>query len=119
MAVAGKEVMAICFPEDLSGYAVRLTCYSIILAILTIAKTSNRDLIKSVSGLGIGLSSTTAVLALRKNQDDDAIVQLETDAKMALAADRITALETIEAERIREHLTVELHNSQTRLSEWE
>ena len=117
MAITGK--MTVLFPENLSAYATRLTLYSVMLAMLTITKTPNQRLIKPISGMGIGISSTVAILARRKNRDNEAMAQLETEAQLGLAADRITALETIEAERIREKLTVELKNSQTRLSEWE
>ena len=119
MAVAGEKAMPVLFPENLSAYATRLTLYSITLAVLTITKTPNQRLIKPISGMGISIASTVAIIARLKNRDNEVMAQLETDAKLGLAADRITALETIEAERIREKLTVELKNSQTRLSEWE
>lgn len=112
--------MVIVLPEtSLKAYAVRLTCYSIALAVAVIAESPCREKIKPIAGFGMGVSSTIAIFATLKNRQNDAVSQLEDEAKLNLAADRITALETIEGERIRERLTVELKNSQARVSEWE
>jgi hypothetical protein len=67
----------------------------------------------------MGVSSTVALAALDKNRGNAAVAQLETKMRYGLAADKLTAFETVEAERIRENLTVELKNSQSRVAEWE
>ena len=112
--------MVIVFPkQSLNAYAARLTCYSLALAVAVIAKTPIQEIIKPIAGFGMGVSSVTAIFATLKNRDNDAVNKLEREAERNLAADRITALETVESERIRERLTVELKNSQARVSEWD
>jgi hypothetical protein len=112
--------MALAFPQKKLGkYAVRLTCYSVILAAITLVDSPHQKLTKLVGGVGMGVSSTVALAALDKNRGNAAVAQLETKMRYGLAADKLTAFETVEAERIRENLTVELKNSQSRVAEWE
>jgi hypothetical protein len=107
------------FPEKLGEYAARLTGYSVILAAITLVDSPHQKLTKLVGGVGMGVSSTVALAALDKNRGNAAVAQLETKMRYGLAADELTAIETVETERIRENLTVELKNSHARLSEWE
>ena len=112
--------MALIFPKhSLNAYGVRLTCYSLALAVAAITKSPIQEIIKPIAGFGMGVSSTIAIFASQKNRYNNAVDELENEVMLNLAADRVTATETIESERIRERLTVELKNSQARVSEWD
>lgn len=105
--------------DNLPAYIARLSTYSLTLTLLAITKTPIQQLIKPLVGLGITASSSVALVAIKRNRDSESIQKLETDMRLGIEADRLTAIETLESEKIRERLTIELKNSQSRLSEWE
>ena len=105
--------------DSLPACIARLSTYSLMLALLAITKTPIQQLIKPLAGLGMTVSSSVALVAIKRNRDRESIQKLETDMRLGIEADRLTAIETLESEKIREQLTVELKNSQIRLSEWE
>ncbi|MDY6803465.1 MAG: hypothetical protein SXA11_06615 [Cyanobacteriota bacterium] len=104
--------------NSLPAYIARLSTYSLTLALLAITKTPIQQQIKPLAGLGMTASSSVALVAIKRNRDRESIQKLETDMRLGIEADRLTAIETLESEKIRERLTIELQNSNARVAEF-
>lgn len=108
---AAKEDMAI---NRLLIFSASLT----ISCIAVLPKLPNKQNTIPLASLGASISAIAAYCRCQKDKDTQVYKKLQQTSNDNLVADLVSAIELTESRKIKEKLTIDIKNSQARLSEW-